>query len=34
MLPWLSRAEVRRVDMPSRVTFWAVLMIRISIKKE
>ena len=34
MPPWLNRAEVRRVDMPSRATFWAVLMVRISIRKE
>ena len=34
MLLWLNRVEVKRVDMPSRATFWAVLMIRISIGKE
>ena len=34
MLPRLNRAEFRKVDMPSKATFWAVLMARISIKKE
>ena len=34
MLPQLNIAEVKRVDMPSRATFWAVLMVRISIRKE
>jgi len=27
-------AEVRRVDLTSRATFWAVLLVRISIKNE
>ena len=34
MSPWLNRVEVRRVDMTSTATFWAVLMERKSIKKE
>ena len=33
MPPWLNRAEVRKVDMLLTITFWAVLMVRLSIKK-
>ena len=31
---WLNRIEVRRVDLPLKVTFWAVLLIRIRIREE
>ena len=34
MTPRLNGAEVKRVDLPSRATFWAVLLVRISIRKE
>ena len=34
MIPSLNRAEARRVEMPSIAMFWAVLMVRISIRKE
>ena len=34
MPPRLNRTKVRRVDMPSRATFWAILIVRISIRKE
>jgi len=27
-------AEVRRVDLLSRATFWVVLLVKISIRKE
>ena len=30
----LNRIEVKRVDLPLRVTFWAVLLIRIRIREE
>ena len=33
MPPPLNRAEIRKVDMLSTITFWAVLMVRLSIKK-
>ena len=33
MPPWLNRAEVRRVDLPSREMFWVVLLIKVSIRK-
>ena len=28
-----NKVEVKRVDLPSRVMFWAVLLVRISIRK-
>ena len=30
----LNRAEVRKANMSLTATFWAVLMVRISIRKE
>ena len=34
ILPRLSRAEVRGCGLPSRVTFWIIPWVRISIRKE
>ena len=33
MLPQLSKAEVRRCDLPSRAMFRIIPLIRISIRK-
>ena len=33
MPPQLDRAEVRRVDLPSKAMFWIVPQVRISIRK-
>ena len=33
MPPRPNKAEVKRVDLPSRVMFWVVLLVRISIRK-
>ena len=30
----LHKVEVRRVDLPSKATFLAVLLVRISIRKK
>jgi len=34
MPPPLNIAEVKGVDLLSRATFWAVLLMRISVRKE
>jgi len=34
MLPWLSKAKVRRCGLTSRVTFWIIPLMRITIRKE
>ena len=33
MPPRLDKAEVKMVDLPSKATFWIVLLVRISIRK-